>query len=57
MLFDCSSHQDATIDSLLVSQSSGGFREWNVTFVHDFNDWEIGEIVSFFHLLPFPYSA
>ena len=50
-LFTCSTHRDATIDTVLTSPDSRGVREWNVTFVQAFNDWEVAEVVEFFQLL------
>jgi hypothetical protein len=48
MLFTRSSHREATIENVLTRPDSRGVREWNVTFVHDFNDWEVEVVVSFF---------
>jgi hypothetical protein len=51
MLFTCSTHCEATIDSVLVRPDSGGVREWNFTFVRGFNDWEVDVVVEFFLFL------
>ena len=51
VLFACSTHLDAPIASLLVSSSSAGLWEWNIIFVHAFNDWEVDDVASFFQIL------
>uniref|UniRef100_A0A2N9EED7 Reverse transcriptase zinc-binding domain-containing protein n=1 Tax=Fagus sylvatica TaxID=28930 RepID=A0A2N9EED7_FAGSY len=50
-LFTCSSNREATIANVLTSPDSRGVREWNVTFVRDFNDWEVDLVAEFFHFL------
>ena len=50
-LFTCSSNRKATIDNILTSPDSRGVREWNVTFVRDFNDWEVDVVAKFFQFL------
>jgi hypothetical protein len=47
LLFTCSSHCDATLDTVLTSSDPKGIREWNVTFVRSFNDWEVDVVVEF----------
>lgn len=47
VLFACSLSCDASIDSVLVRPNPGGPREWNITFIRDFNDWELRMVVSF----------
>jgi hypothetical protein len=51
ILYTCSSQHEMTIDSVLVRPTARGPCEWNVTFVRDFNDWEIEVVVEFFQLL------
>jgi hypothetical protein len=50
-LFTCSSNRDATIAEVLSRPNSRGVREWNVTFVQDFNDWEVDVVAEFFQFL------
>uniref|UniRef100_A0A2N9GQ47 Reverse transcriptase domain-containing protein n=1 Tax=Fagus sylvatica TaxID=28930 RepID=A0A2N9GQ47_FAGSY len=50
-LFTCSSNREATIANVLTNPDSRGVREWNVTFVRDFNDWEVDLVAEFFHFL------
>uniref|UniRef100_A0A2N9EL19 Reverse transcriptase domain-containing protein n=1 Tax=Fagus sylvatica TaxID=28930 RepID=A0A2N9EL19_FAGSY len=50
-LFTCSSNRDATIAEVLSGPNSRGVREWNVTFVRDFNDWEVDVVAEFFQFL------
>ena len=47
-LLTCSSHREATIENVLTRPDSRGVREWNVTFIRDFNDWEVEVVVAFF---------
>lgn len=51
LLFECSRDRDAYIDSFLVRASGGVAREWNLLFHRDFNDWEVDDVLSFFHIL------
>ena len=51
MLFTCSSYREATIENVLTRPDSRGVQEWNVTFVRDFNDWEVEVVVAFFQFL------
>jgi hypothetical protein len=37
--------------SCLVSRSDGGSWVWDVTFAHNFNDWEVEVVVAFLNLL------
>uniref|UniRef100_A0A2N9G1S1 Reverse transcriptase domain-containing protein n=1 Tax=Fagus sylvatica TaxID=28930 RepID=A0A2N9G1S1_FAGSY len=50
-LFTCSSNREATIAEVLCDPNSRGVREWNVTFVRDFNDWEVDVVAEFFQFL------
>ena len=59
-LFTCSSNREATIVNVLTSPDSRGVWEWNVTFVRDFNDWEVDVVAEFFQFLhshKFPIAA
>ena len=48
MLFSCSSSQSALVASCLYASIDGAGRSWNITFIQDFNDWEIEEVLAFF---------
>jgi hypothetical protein len=48
-LYDCASILEATIDSILIRQNGGA--DWNVSFVQNFNDWEMKDVASFPNLL------
>uniref|UniRef100_A0A2N9G8A9 Reverse transcriptase zinc-binding domain-containing protein n=1 Tax=Fagus sylvatica TaxID=28930 RepID=A0A2N9G8A9_FAGSY len=48
VLFSCSSSQSASVASCLYSSNDGAGRSWNITFIRDFNDWEIEEVLAFF---------
>uniref|UniRef100_A0A2N9EUT4 Uncharacterized protein n=1 Tax=Fagus sylvatica TaxID=28930 RepID=A0A2N9EUT4_FAGSY len=48
VLFSCSSSQSASVASCMYSSSDGAGRSWNITFIRDFNDWEIEEVLAFF---------
>jgi hypothetical protein len=50
-LFTCSSNREATIAEVLSGPDARGVREWNVTFVRDFNDWEVDVVAEFFQFL------
>uniref|UniRef100_A0A2N9ESY8 PARP catalytic domain-containing protein n=1 Tax=Fagus sylvatica TaxID=28930 RepID=A0A2N9ESY8_FAGSY len=50
-LFTCFSNREATIAEVFSGLDSRGVREWNVTFVQDFNDWEVDVVVEFFQFL------
>ena len=50
-LFTCSSNREATIVEILSGLDSRGVREWNITFVRDFNDWEVDVVAEFFQFL------
>ena len=49
VLFECASNQDATIEDVLIHQAEG--IEWDVTFIRNFNDWEVDIVASFLNLL------
>ena len=46
-LFTCTSNREA----VLTSPDSRGVREWKISFVRDFNDWEVDLVAEFFHFL------
>uniref|UniRef100_A0A2N9GD56 Reverse transcriptase domain-containing protein n=1 Tax=Fagus sylvatica TaxID=28930 RepID=A0A2N9GD56_FAGSY len=50
VLFSCSSNKTASIESL-IRPRVGEARVWNITFIRDFNDWELDELLNFFHLI------
>ena len=50
-LFTCSSNREATIAEVLSGPDARGVREWNVTFVRDFNNWEVDVVAEFFQFL------
>ena len=52
----CASNRHATIDSLLLQYASGSRSYWNITFVCNFNDWELEGVVSFFEFLHSHFS-
>ena len=49
VLIECAANQEATIDSVLIHQRGGV--EWNMTFVHNFNDHELNGVTDFLHHL------
>uniref|UniRef100_A0A2N9I206 Reverse transcriptase zinc-binding domain-containing protein n=1 Tax=Fagus sylvatica TaxID=28930 RepID=A0A2N9I206_FAGSY len=51
LLYSCSTQCDATIADVLTSPNSRGVREWDVSFVRGFNDWEVAVVVEFFEVL------
>uniref|UniRef100_A0A2N9ED83 Reverse transcriptase zinc-binding domain-containing protein n=1 Tax=Fagus sylvatica TaxID=28930 RepID=A0A2N9ED83_FAGSY len=51
LLFTCSNNRGATIETVLLRSAAGGVDEWNVTFTHSFNDWEVEMVVEFFQVL------
>ncbi len=51
LLFVCSTNQDASIESVLSRPASSISCEWNISFVRDFNDWELPVVMSFFKFL------
>ncbi len=48
VLFSCFSSQSASVASCLYASTDGAGRSWNITFIRDFNDWEIEEVLAFF---------
>jgi hypothetical protein len=51
VLFSCSSSQSASVASCLSSSFGGAGRVWNITFIRDFNDWEVEEVLAFFNFI------
>ena len=51
LLFEIVADNNASRESLLERQLEGWSRNWHVEFIRKFNDWEIDEVASFFHLL------
>ena len=49
VLFSCSASRDASIASSLSGVN--GDRTWNITFIRDFNDWEVDQVLAFFNFL------
>ena len=43
-LFECAVDREASV-ALVLSQQNGGV-EWNVTFIQNFNDWEMDEVTA-----------
>jgi hypothetical protein len=50
-LFGCATNRHATVASLLLQSASGSRPTWNITFVRNFNDWEVARVASFFECL------
>ena len=48
-LFECAADCVAVVASILSRQNGGV--EWNITFIRNFNDWEIDGVSTFLHLL------
>ena len=51
VLCNSSTDQDASEESLLVRQLEGERQSWDVRFFQCFNDWELGLVAAFLHLL------
>uniref|UniRef100_A0A2N9GE45 Reverse transcriptase domain-containing protein n=1 Tax=Fagus sylvatica TaxID=28930 RepID=A0A2N9GE45_FAGSY len=51
LLFACSTSQSASLASCLSISLVGEVRIWNLTFVRDFNDWEVEEVLEFFNFI------
>jgi hypothetical protein len=47
VLYACSSTRNASIASCLTSSSVGEGQAWHITFIRDFNDWEVEEVLAF----------
>ena len=48
-LYECASFKEGTIEAALLLRHESV--EWNVTFIRDFNDWEVEEVISFMSLI------
>jgi hypothetical protein len=51
LLFLCSTNCEASIESVLSSSDLPNLCAWNISFVRDFNDWELPVVMSFFKFL------
>ena len=51
VLYACSTSQNASLASCLISSSVGEARVWHLSFIRDFNDWEVEEILAFFKFI------
>jgi hypothetical protein len=51
VMFSCSSDKSASLASLLSRSGEGANRVWNFSFIRDFNDWEMDEVLTFFNLI------
>ena len=51
LLFLCSTNREASIESVLSSSDLPNLCAWNISFVQDFNDWELPVVMSFFKFL------
>ena len=51
VLFACSSSRDASLASCLTNSGVNEGRVWNITFIRDFNDWEVEEVLAFFNFI------
>jgi hypothetical protein len=51
VLYACSSSRNASLASCLTSSSIGEGRAWHITFIWDFNDWEVEEVLAFFNFI------
>jgi hypothetical protein len=50
-LFLCSSDRHTSVTSVLSRADLDASSFWNVSFVRDFNDWELPEVLSFFEFI------
>uniref|UniRef100_A0A2N9H9H6 Reverse transcriptase zinc-binding domain-containing protein n=1 Tax=Fagus sylvatica TaxID=28930 RepID=A0A2N9H9H6_FAGSY len=51
LLFACSTSRTTSIAPCLLCSGIGEARSWNFTFVRDFNDWEVEEVLAFFNFI------
>jgi hypothetical protein len=51
VMFSCSSDKSAYLASVLSKSDKGVQRVWNFSFIRDFNDWEMDEVLTFFNLI------
>uniref|UniRef100_A0A2N9GH27 Reverse transcriptase domain-containing protein n=1 Tax=Fagus sylvatica TaxID=28930 RepID=A0A2N9GH27_FAGSY len=50
-LFLCSSDRHASVMSVLSRSGLAASSFWNISFIRDFNDWELPEVLSFFDFI------
>uniref|UniRef100_A0A2N9EPP1 Reverse transcriptase zinc-binding domain-containing protein n=1 Tax=Fagus sylvatica TaxID=28930 RepID=A0A2N9EPP1_FAGSY len=51
LLFSCSTNREASFESVLSRSVLSTSWDWNISFVRDFNDWELLVVMSFFRFL------
>jgi hypothetical protein len=51
VLYACLTSQNASLASCLISSSVGEARVWYLSFIRDFNDWEVEEVLAFFKFI------
>jgi hypothetical protein len=51
VLFACSSARDASIAASLSNSGVNGGRIWDITFIRDFKDWEVDQVLAFFSFI------
>ena len=51
ILFLCSTNRDALVESVLSRSNLSNSCDWNISFVRDFNDWELPVVMSFFNFI------
>jgi hypothetical protein len=50
-LYLCSTDRDTSVVSVLSRSDLDASCSWNISFVRDFNDWEMPEVLSFFNFI------
>ena len=51
LLFGCVTNRNASIEEVVSRPSASTAREWNISFLRDFNDWELPLVAAFFQFL------
>ena len=51
VLFACSSAKDASIAASLSTFGINRGRIWDITFIRDFKDWEVDQVLAFFNYI------
>ena len=51
LLFLCSTNHETSIESVMSRSDLPNTRAWNISFIRDFNDWELPVVISFFTFL------
>ena len=51
LLFLCSTNRDASLEFVMSNSDQPNSRAWNISFIRDFNDWELPDVMSFFTFL------